>query len=284
MVPKESGIVLERIYFPTLLVSGSWIEKENSSQRGRRVILWNSNSWHPNLGRHWLKVILVTSSQKVPRRKMTVRDLLLEILPHAREMNWRAGDLWDLSKVEVRGKTTCEDFRLFSMTWNVCPFLFHDHGASGVALFSILSTTMWLRLHSVQTFHSPHLFALLKGLLMNGFPSSFFLKALSAKVPDWRSQNVPVKLSGVRKCFTELTRSEANDSVETFNSFLASYPISQETELLCDLPATRSVLCCSPEAYSSTMEKRKTELKKGKNDTLLSNMEVMRTRHVSCYC
>lgn len=66
---------------------------------------------------------------------------------------------------------------------------------------------------------------------------------------------------GEGKCFTELTRSEANDSVETFNSFLASYRNSQETELLCDLPATRSMLCCSPEAYSSDHGKKKDRTK-----------------------
>lgn len=74
-----------------------------------------------------------------------------------------------------------------------------------------------------------------------------------------------------------MIRSGANDSVETFNSFLASQAISLEKQSRCVTIQQQdpcfTVLLRKPILWAT--EKRKQELKKGKASVLFGNLEVM---------
>lgn len=87
------------------------------------------------------------------------------------------------------------------------------------------------------------------------------------------------------KYFTELIGSEANDSVETFNSFLASQTVRLEKQSCCVfIQQQEPGVVILRKRIHWTTEKGKKELKQGKAITLFSNLEVMMMRPMSNYC
>lgn len=115
------------------------------------------------------------------------------------------------------------------------------HSPGGAALFSVLSAARRSSLSPAQTF--PFSLPFPEGPLL--FCFSLSPKPWSEQ-PDQGSQCVPLKPGEEGKYFTEPIRSKANDSVETFNSFLAARPGAWKIQRRCVTSSRKSLASLSP--------------------------------------